>query len=450
MSRRIAVVVSLIVMVALGLCALAVYVLVSASDQVVDASSLPTRLMLPTAVALPSSIRSEATSSAPADTPAVTATVSPSPAVISIASATATPSAVPSTSDEITAEEIALTTATLTVRVLNLSASMAEPDAVTPAQGVNRVPDVARPLPTPRPPLPDLQEPLADATDQAPPYHGWVSFESDHARVRYSTPWQPVQTVAASRGQYHYSDDVASRASFEFSGEALRLRYVAGPTMGVFEVVVDGVLLDTINGYATETRFPGTTVYRFEPGQHTLSLRNTGRHGLGSMGYRVALDAVQVYDAGRVVETVRSAGIEMTTVPTATLTATAAPQAAESIELVAAPPTLQATVSPMAPRQTTVSLVIAYDENGNRDVDPAEGVSDISVRVVEVSTNQVVAQTFTDRRGFARLELVSDEPLRVVVPYFGAVWDVPSNRNGGGDVNFTLLLQPSNQPGLIP
>ena len=442
MSRRIAVVVSLIVMVALGLCALAVYVLVNASDQVVDASLLPTQLVL--------------SSSTSVAMPAVTATVSPSPAITfiasatTIASATATPSAVPSTSDEITAEVTAATTATLTTRVLNLSASMAEPDAVTPAQIVNRVPDVVRPLPTARPPLPDLQEPLTDATDQAPPYHGWVSFESDHPQVRYSTPWRPVQVAAASRGQYHYSDDVASRASFPFAGEALRLRYVAGPTMGVFEVIVDGVLLDTINGYAAETRFPGTTIYRFEPGQHRLMLCNTGRRGLGSTGHRVALDAVQVYDAGRVMETVQSAVIEVTQVPTATLTATAAPQAAESIQLVAAPPTLQATASPLAPRQTTVSLVIAYDENGNRDVDPAEGVSDIPVRVVEVSTNQVVAQAFTDLRGFARLELVSDEPLRVVMPYFGAVWDVPGNRNGGGDVDFTLLLQPGNQPGLIP
>ena len=334
--------------------------------------------------------------------------------------------------------------------MLNLSASMAEPDAVTPAQIVNRVPDVVRPLPTARPPLPDLQEPLADATDQAPPYHGWVSFESDHPQVHYSTPWQPEQVAAASRGQYHYSDDVASHAGFPFSGEALRLRYVAGPTMGVFEIIVDGVLLDTINGYAAEIRFPGTTIYRFEPGQHRLMLRNTGRRGLGSTGHRVALDAVQVYDAGRVVEAVRSAPAEVTWVPTATLTATAAPQAAESIQLVAAPPTLQATASPLAPRQTTVSLVVAYDENGNSDVDPAEGVSDIPVRVVEVSTNQVVAQAFTDLRGFARLELVSDEPLRVVVPYFGSVWDVPGNRNGGGDVDFTLLLQPGNQPGLIP
>jgi hypothetical protein len=102
----------------------------------------------------------------------------------------------------------------------------------------------------------------------------------------------------------------------------------------------------------------------------------------------------------------------------------------------------------------TVSVVIAYDENGNRDVDPAEGVSGISVRAVEVGTNRVIAQAFTDAQGYAQLQVVTSAEARIVVPYFGRVWDIPRSRSGGGrgnaEASFTLLLQPGNQPGLIP
>ena len=49
----------------------------------------------------------------------------------------------------------------------------------------------------------------------------------------------------------------------------------------------------------------------------------------------------------------------------------------------------------------------------------------------------------------AQLQVVTSAQARAVVPYFGRVWEIPRGR-GGGQVAFTLLLQPGNQPGLIP
>ena len=94
-------------------------------------------------------------------------------------------------------------------------------------------------------------------------------------------------------------------------------------------------------------------------------------------------------------------------------------------------------------------MVIAYDENGNRTVDPAEGVAGISVRVVETDTNRVIASGFTDERGYVTFEVVTDAPAQIVVPYFGKTWPV---QRGGNEVApaYTLLLTPGNQPGLIP
>src|SRR5690606_15202679 len=109
-------------------------------------------------------------------------------------------------------------------------------------------------------------------------------------------------------------------------------------------------------------------------------------------------------------------------------TYTPTPQAlpAAGVELVGAPPTVQPTTTPIPPSLMTVSVVSAYDENGNRAVDPAEGVSGISVRVVEVGTNRVIAQAITDSSGFAQLQVVTSAQARVVVPYFGKVWQLPN------------------------
>jgi hypothetical protein len=71
------------------------------------------------------------------------------------------------------------------------------------------------------------------------------------------------------------------------------------------------------------------------------------------------------------------------------------------------------------------------------------------VRVVEVGSNRVISQAFTDAQGFAQLQVVTSAQARVVVPYFGQVWEVPASRRGG-EARFTLLLAPGNQPGLIP
>src|SRR5690606_21840400 len=124
---------------------------------------------------------------------------------------------------------------------------------------------------------------------------GWYSFESDNPNVLYSTPWEPRLHAAASRGQYHRSENVQSYATFAFEGEGLRIRYVAARNMGIFEVVVDGAVIDTVDAYAPELAFPGTRVYFIGRGAHTLQLRSAQRKNNASEGYVLALDAVQVY-----------------------------------------------------------------------------------------------------------------------------------------------------------
>jgi hypothetical protein len=372
------------------------------------ALTLPTPMMLPT-------LTPSATRTTP-PTPSLTPTTTPSPT----ASATDTPTPTP--------------TVTLAVRLLEQVAIM--PGVFVPPAATPVSPDLTV-LPAP----PDPVEPLPDATDTAPPYFGWYRFESDHPSIRYAPPWTPRLSQFASRGQYHRTEGATDTATFMFQGEGLRVRYVAAQNMGMFEIVVDGVVLDTIDAYADALWFPVTAVYVVGSGDHQLMLRGIGRKHSASEGYVIGLDAIEVFRGDAHILILPPASV--------TGTPTLQPQPAARIEQVDAPPPPPPTWTPAPVRMLSAAVVIAYDENGNRAVDPAEGVSGISVRVVESSTNRVLASAITDAAGYASFALVSEASARLVVPYFGQSWEL-SRSGSRAPSTFTLLLRPGNQPGLIP
>ncbi|MEL6403872.1 MAG: hypothetical protein AAFN11_06290 [Chloroflexota bacterium] len=324
-------------------------------------------------------------------------------------------------------------TPTLAVRLLEVTAVMpgvyTEPTSTPFPVGTNLLPAPPNPI-----------EPLPDATHAAAPFMGWYSFESDYPTVQYSpVRWTARQNISASEGQYHRYEGMGS-VSFPFEGEGLRVRYVAARNMGIFEVVVDGQIIDTVDAYHPDLIFTGTQVYFVGSGSHTLTIRATGRRNVQSEAITVGLDAIQVFRA--------DANTLIIPPPAVTNTPVATPRPAQSIELVSAPATTMPTATPPAPAEISVSVVIAYDENGNRDVDPAEGVSGIPIRAVAVDSNQVIAQSVTDVHGYAQLLVIAESDLRIVAPYFGEVWDVPLSTRASNQ--FTLLLEPGNQPGIIP
>ncbi|MBV6438304.1 MAG: hypothetical protein WA009_13935 [Phototrophicaceae bacterium] len=401
----------LLVLTAVCLMAWSIVAFFVVERQVKASEPLPTLMVLP--------------SLTPSRTATQTATAARTPTPSATWTATATPTQ--------TATSTATPTPTLSTRVLEIHAVM--PGVIVPPTATGLP---AGTIVLPAPPLPF--EPLPDATDQPPPYAGWISYESDHPDIRYSTPWERRQQAGTSRGQYHRSDEPDSAVSMVFDGEGLRIRYVAARNMGVFNVIVDGAVIDTVDAYSSELAFPGTQVYSLGAGPHVLTLRSADERNPDSEGSAIALDAVQVYRAG--LNTIIGA-------PPAMPPLTDEPRDAARIERVSAPQVVLPIITPMPPAQMIVSVVIAYDENGNRAVDPAEGVSGIPVRVVEAGTNRVIAQAFTDVSGYAQIQLVTDTPVRVAVPYFGKVWSIPNGRRGG-NVRFTHLLAPGNQPGLIP
>jgi hypothetical protein len=331
----------------------------------------------------------------------------------------------------------ATTTVTLGVRIAQAQIIM---PGVTLSPTATPLPDDLQILAEPPEPI----EPLPNATLLPFPYTNftdWVAFESDHPAMRYTQgEWTPIGSLQASQGQYHYSEDTDAKVSFTFSGEAVRVRYVGFTNGGVWNVLIDGEVVDTIDSYAPIGSFTGTRVYFVGPGEHTIELHNSASANEASTGNMIAFDAMQVYRPDELT-LVLPGGVLPTDTPTPTLIP------AQDIELIQAPPSPQPTATEVPIQIVNASIVIGYDENANGTIDVSEGVSGISVRFVEAGTNRVVAHAFTDEQGFAQLQASTNSLVQLVVPYFGESWSVQSR---GSEQSFTLLLSPGNQPGLIP
>jgi hypothetical protein len=292
--------------------------------------------------------------------------------------------------------------------------------------------------PTSTLPVPPPQIPAA-STSTGP---GWVRYETSDTAFEYTIGrWYSYRAPRASSGSYMYSADANAVAILPFEGAGLRVRYVAFSLFGIFEIRIDGKMTTVVDSYRPRAEILTTDIFGLVQGRHTLEIVNTGRKNAASGGYTLALDSVEIYQGN---------APTYTPTPSATPTATFTPSPVpvKDIKLISGPPALKPTNTPLAPLPVAASLVIAYDENGNNAVDPAEGVNGISVRLVKISTNEIVASGFTNTEGFIRLQTLADGPVRLVVPYFGKFWDISSG--GGVEPRFTLILPPGNQPGLIP
>jgi len=340
------------------------------------------------------------------------ATITASPTVESTLAPTATPTLTPTVTSTPTASPTPTITPTLATRVLEITAVMPGVSGVVPVSG----------------------------TPDALPLDEWVRLESDHPNLEYvAGQWTPMWSWSAGQNEYRYSVDPEAAVRLAFEGEGVRVCYVAFWNGGIWDMVVDGQVVGTVDSYSSEAHFTCTDTFPVAPGAHTLLVRNTDQRNAASSNIMLALDAVLVYrsDPSSVVTSA------------STLTPSPYPQPARRIARLQGPPAIQPTATDAPPTTITVAVIIAYDENVNRSVDPAEGVRGIPVRIVDTATNRVLAQAFTDESGYARIQIQTNARISLVVPYFGQSWDI-SHGYRGTESAFTLLLPAGNQPGLIP
>jgi hypothetical protein len=340
------------------------------------------------------------------------ATMTASPTVEITLAPTATPTLTPTVTFTPTASPTPTITPTLATRVLEVTAVMPGVPGVVPVSG----------------------------TPEAPPLDEWVRLESDHPNLEYiAGQWTEMWSWSAGQNEYRYSVDPEAALRLGFEGEGVRVCYVAFWNGGTCEVIIDGQVVGTVDSYSAEAHFTCTDTFSTAPGAHVLLVRNIGQRNPASSDTMLALDAVLVYRSDPAAAVVSAS----------TFMPSPEPQSARRIELIQGPPAIQPTATDAPPTTLTVAVIIAYDENVNRSVDPAEGVRGIPVRIVDTATNRVLAQAFTDESGYARIQIQTNARISLVVPYFGQSWDI-SHGYRGTESAFTLLLPAGNQPGLIP
>lgn len=127
-------------------------------------------------------------------------------------------------------------------------------------------------------------------------------------------------------------------------------------------------------------------------------------------------------------------------------TASATPQPVQFSFTLLSEPTRQPTPPPTPLTATHIQVIVGYDENANGVLDLPEGVWGLSVRVVDTLTNRQLAQGFTDSQGTLSFIVITENEVRVLVPFLSAAREF----RAGPPITWELLIPAGNQPGLIP
>ena len=83
--------------------------------------------------------------------------------------------------------------------------------------------------------------------------------------------------------------------------------------------------------------------------------------------------------------------------------------------------------------QVPVSLMAYYDANGNNKFDPGEGIVGVSVRVIDLTTGDQLAQGFTDETGRVSFTVNAAGAVQLVVPF----------------LNYSAIMPPSGGAAII-
>jgi UMF1 family MFS transporter len=134
-------------------------------------------------------------------------------------------------------------------------------------------------------------------------------YPANDAALDYSGAWDtaivPAAQVRADEDVlYAMTSEPGAQVDLTFNGQQIAILYSTGPDRGIWAVEWDGRPIPdsdtgepiTINGYSPTVRYGVRWTFRdmVEPGEHTLSLVNTGNKDANSQGTLMTLAQVEV------------------------------------------------------------------------------------------------------------------------------------------------------------
>ncbi len=161
----------------------------------------------------------------------------------------------------------------------------------------------------------------ADITGTPPPAFtstatavGEGTYLTSEERLIYNGSWQTLQVSADEIGgdtgkEYRITSEPGASFNLTYHGQNAKLTYSLGPDRGIWAALVDGQpLLDqgnnqpvTIDGYSPTVRYGASRILEVQaPGEHTLTLLNTGERAPESQGKLMTLTEIQVLPPLRV------------------------------------------------------------------------------------------------------------------------------------------------------
>jgi len=134
---------------------------------------------------------------------------------------------------------------------------------------------------------------------------------------------------------------------------------------------------------------------------------------------------------------------DATPVPTSPPAATTAPAQDLTVRPMTTPTPPSGPPATPAPSFIPINLLVYYDGNDDHQPGAGEGIAGISAQAYEATTNQLLAQGFTDEQGNLEFTVSARGAVRVSVPFFGFSQLV----TGEEGASIYLRIPPQTLPG---
>lgn len=362
-------------------------------------------------------------------TPTVDSSATPTPSLSSTQQPTTTPTATvtatlsPTTTPTLTSTATVMPTQTPYI----IQQIITQPGIVS-----TRPPIVIVQTQLPLPPSVEIPQSEPVSTTYPSDVFGWTRYESI-GLIQVIGSWQLLQNNHASSYAYHQSRTSGGLLRLPFEGEGFRVGFRTQPHGGAFMLKLDGDIVGMFETQAEEPTHRHTREFFVSSDYHVLDIVAMIPTDVSQA---VAIDYVDVFN-----------GPPIPITPQPLISATPDHVVLNDIQLIAMPPTLEPTQTPPLETDMTIELLVGSDRNFNAEIDPTEGVSGLSVRVVRSVDNRLLASGFTDNFGFVRLQVRSAGDITAFIPLLGESRQI---RRGTSQTSWVIRLDPANVPGLIP